>query len=333
MYSLKKFLTLVGLSLAVISFSSPAAADKIRIGFVLPELSNEAILDLDIGARARAEQLGNVEILTNGSYSGEEQAAAVENYIAAGVDILAYDTIDAAAVGPAIVKANEAGIPVICVFSCGSTGEHVSFMSADWTENGRKVGRWMSKTLGKDGIVAHVEGNPSTVAGIELTQGFTEGLAENGITNIVAKSPAMNFAREEGLAAATDMITANPPLQGIYGIIDDVAMGALQAARAAGRMDILIGGHNGTCEALQSILKGELDFTVMLFSQALGAAMVDLALKAHAGEEVADFVPMPTSGMDTAWANGILDGTREDPPANIAPEIKKRLEAAKAGCS
>ena len=71
----------------------------------------------------------------------------------------------------------------------------------------------------------------------------------------------------------------------------------------------------------------------MLFSQALGAAMVDLALKAHAGEEVADFVPMPTSGMDTAWANGILDGTREDPPANIAPEIKKRLAAAQAGCS
>ena len=323
----------LGVAVAVAALGPAASADSIRIGFVLPELSNEAILDLDIGARARAEELGNVEILTSGSYSGEDQAAAVENYIAAGVDVLAYDTIDAAAVGPAIVKANEAGIPVICVFSCGSTGEHVSFMSADWTENGRKVGRWMSQTLGPDGVVAHVEGNPSTVAGIELTQGFTEGLAEGGITTIVAQSPAMNFAREEGLAAATDMVTANPNLQGIYGIIDDVAMGALQAVRAAGRMDILVGGHNGTCEALASVLKGELDFTVMLFSQALGAEMVDIALKTHAGEEVPAFVPMPTSGMDTAWANGILDGTREDPPANIAGEIKARLAAAQAGCN
>ena len=148
MYSLKNYVVLAGVSLAM-ALGHSATADTIRIGFVLPELSNEAILDLDIGARARAEELGNVEILTNGSYSGEQQAAAVENYIAAGVDILAYDTIDAAAVGPAIVKANQAGIPVICVFSCGSTGEHISFMSADWTENGRKVGRWMSETLGK----------------------------------------------------------------------------------------------------------------------------------------------------------------------------------------
>lgn len=329
-----KFLVTLGVAAAVAAIGLQANAQDIRIGFVLPELSNEAILDLDIGARAKAEELGGIEILTNGSYSGEDQAAAVENYVAAGVDILAYDTIDAAAVGPAIVKANEAGIPVICVFSCGATGEHLSFMSADWTENGRKVGRWMSKTLGSDGVVAHVEGNPSTVAGIELTQGFTEGLAEGGITTIVAQSPAMNFAREEGLAAATDMVTANPNLQGIYGIIDDVAMGALQAVRAAGRLDdILVGGHNGTCEALASVLAGELDFTVMLFSQALGAEMVNLAVKVHAGEEVPDFVPMPTIGMDTDWANGILDGTREDPPANIAPEIRTRLEAAKAGCN
>ena len=192
----QKLLITLGFAVSVAASGQAASAQDIRIGFVLPELSNEAILDLDIGARARAEQLGNVEILTTGSYSGEDQAAAVENYIAAGVDILAYDTIDAAAVGPAIVKANKAGIIVICVFSCGSTGEQVTFMSADWTENGRKVGRWMSKTLGKDGVVAHVEGNPSTVAGIELTQGFTEGLAEGGITTIVAQSPAMHFARE-----------------------------------------------------------------------------------------------------------------------------------------
>ena len=69
MYSLKNYVVLAGVSLAM-ALGHSATADTIRIGFVLPELSNEAILDLDIGARARAEELGNVEILTNGSYSG-----------------------------------------------------------------------------------------------------------------------------------------------------------------------------------------------------------------------------------------------------------------------
>ena len=51
-------------------------------------------------------------------------------------------------------------------------------------------------------------------------------------------------------------------------------MGALQGIRSAGRLDdVLIAGHNGTCEALASLLKGELDFTVVLFTQALGAKM------------------------------------------------------------
>ena len=135
------------------------------------------------------------------------------------------------------------------------------------------------------------------------------------------------------MGIAVDMITARPDLQGIYGIIDDSAMGALQGIRSAGRLDdVLIAGHNGTCEALASLLKGELDFTVVLFTQALGAKMVDTAVMIHNGEEVPDYIPMPVLGLDTAWANGILDGTGEDPPANVAANVKERLMAANEGC-
>ena len=327
-----RLLVALGAAVSIAGLGLETQAQTLRIGFVLPELSNEAILDLDIGARARAAEIGNIEILTTGSYSGEEQAQAVETYVAAGVDVLAYDSIDAAAVGPAIVKANEAGIPVIGVFAYGSAGEHVTKMESDWTENGRIVGRWMAKTLGPDGIVAHIEGNPATTAGLELTQGYSEGLAEGGITEIVASAPAY-FDREQSMGIAVDMITARPDLQGIYGIIDDSAMGALQGLRSAGRLDdVLIAGHNGTCEALASLLKGELDFTVVLFTQALGAKMVDTAVMIHNGEEVPDYIPMPVLGLDTAWAKGILDGTGEDPPADVAANVKERLMAANEGC-
>ena len=327
-----RLLVALGAVVSIAGLGLETQAQTLRIGFVLPELSNEAILDLDIGARARAAVIGNIEILTTGSYSGEEQAQAVETYVAAGVDVLAYDSIDAAAVGPAIVKANEAGIPVIGVFAYGSAGEHVTKMEADWTENGRIVGRWMAKTLGPDGIVAHIEGNPATTAGLELTQGYSEGLAEGGITEIVASAPAY-FDRAQSMGIAVDMITARPDLQGIYGIIDDSAMSALQGLRSAGRLDdVLIAGHNGTCEALASLLKGKLDFTVVLFTQALGAKMVDTAVMIHNGEEVPDYIPMPVLGLDTAWAKGILDGTGEDPPANVAANVTERLMAAKEGC-
>ena len=134
-------------------FCLPLEAASIRIGLVLPELSNAAINDIAIGAKKRAKEIGNIEILVTGTYSGEEQAKAVENYIAAGVDLIAYDSIDAAAVGPAIVKANKANIPVIGVISAASSGEMITFITPDFCENGRLIGNWMSKTLGKNGIV------------------------------------------------------------------------------------------------------------------------------------------------------------------------------------
>ena len=70
-------------------------------------------------------------------------------------------SIDAAAVGPAIIKANEAGIPVIAVISSAASGKNVTLITPDFTENGRIIGRWMAKQLGADGVVGHVEGNPA----------------------------------------------------------------------------------------------------------------------------------------------------------------------------
>jgi ribose transport system substrate-binding protein len=324
--------TALGLVLTL-GTQSASAADKLRIGLVLPDLSNQTIADIEAGARERAEALGTVELLTTATYNGEEQAKAVENYVAQGVDIIAYDSIDAAAVGPAVAKANEAKIPVIAIFSEASGGKSTTFITPDFRENGRIIGRWMGKTLGASGIIAHVEGNPADAAGADLTAGFKEGLAENGVNDIVAMAPS-DWDREKALAVATDMLTANPTLQGLYGANDDVAMGALQALNAAGKEpDIKLAGHNGTCEAIASILQGKLDFTVMLFSKPLGALMVDTAIKVKNGETVAEYMPAPALGLDTALAQGVIDGSRMgEIPADIAPDVEARVKAAEAGC-
>ena len=320
---------------AVPATEAPAAtvAEKFRIGLVLPDLSNQAIADIDAGARTRAAELGNVEILTTATYSGEEQAKAVENYVAQKVDLIAYDSIDAAAVGPAVEKANEAGIPVIAIISASASGKNVSFITPDFTENGRIIGRWMATELGAKGIVAHVEGNPADAAGANLTTGFKEGLAANGITNIVASAPS-DWDRERALAVATDILTANPTLQGLYGANDDVAMGALQAVNAAGKLDsILLAGHNGTCEALASIIKGDLDFTVMLFNKPLGGLTVDTALAVIAGKTVAENIAAPVFGIDKPIAEAILKGDSSKVPDNLKAEVGERVNKAQSGCS
>jgi ABC-type sugar transport system substrate-binding protein len=324
----------MGLAIGVVLTSTAmvSAADKVRIGMVVPSLSNAIIADMNNGALERAGELGTVTILTTGSDAGEDQASAVENYVGQHVDAVVYDSIDAAAVGPAIAKANAAGIPVIAIFSSASGGKTATLLTPEFIETGRIIGRWMVGKVGKDGKVAIVEGNPADDSGAALVNGFKEGIASGGIARPVASAPT-DWDRQRALSVATDMLTAHPDLQGIFAANDDTALGAMQAVKAAGRKGtVLVAGQNGTCEALAAVLRGDLDFDVMNFAKQLGRMSVDVALKLKAGEQVPTMVRAPTFGMDTATAHAIADGNMANVPEQLASEIKTRVLAAKTGC-
>jgi ribose transport system permease protein len=287
---------------------------------------------MNSGALERAAELGNVSILTTGSDSGEDQASAVENYVGQHVDAVVYDSIDAAAVGPAIAKANAAGIPVIAIFSAASGGKTATLLTPEFIETGRIIGRWMAAKVGKDGKVAIVEGNPADDSGAALVTGFKEGIAAGGIAKPVASAPT-DWDRQRALSVATDMLTAHPDLQGIFAANDDTALGAMQAVKAAGRKaTVLVAGQNGTCEALAAVLRGDLDYDVMNFAKQLGKMSVDIALKLKAGDKVPTMVRAPTFGMDSATARAIATGDVAGVPEALAPEIKARVTAAKNGC-
>lgn len=324
--------TVLGLAVPAASTGAGSTRQKtVRIGFVLPALSNAAILDIKLGAEARAKKLGHVTILTVASYKGEAQAQAVENFIAAKVDVIAYDSIDAAAVGPAIVKANKAKIPVIGIVSKANAGKHVTFVAADWTHNGNLIGSWMNKVLGGKGKVALLEGNPADSADQGLKKGFIAGIQANGSSiKLVADQPT-NWDRSQALSVATNVLTANPDLQGIYGMNDDVALGTLEALKAAHRQ-VQLAGHNGTCEVLQHILQGDVNYTVLLFNRPLGAQTVDIALNVLKGKKYPAYIRAPAVGLDSASAKAILAGKSGGLPASLVGDVRRRLQEAKAGC-
>ena len=323
---LKKGLTLaLGVATSLVILGSSGNAQEIRIGFVVPELSNELIANLDSGARQRAEELGNIEILTTGTNNGEDQARAVENYVTMGVDLIAYDTIDSAAIGPAIIKANEAGIPVVAIISKAVSGKVESYISDDFLAMGRVIGRWVGGELGPDGIIAHVEGDPADPSGVALTDGFVLGIKDYGISGLVAQAPS-NWSRVDGLNNATNMLTANPNISGFYGIIDDVAMGIVEAARAVGSKDRriifrhLLPNILGPCIVVETLsIPGYILTEAFLSFIGLGAnpptpswgMMISETYQAMRVAPLEVFVPATALTLTTLAFNFLGDGLRD----------------------
>lgn len=313
------------------SAPSASAAANVRLGLILPDLTNQTINDIYLGAQARAEELGNVEILEGGTSETGPWLDACERILNSDIDILAYDTLDAAATSTCIQQANEMGVKTICLFACTAEGTNDALITLDFHEVGMMGGQWMGEKLQADGggEVAILEGPPGDEAIQAVHAGFKEALAEAcPDCTIVAEVPG-GHDRDTGYTAAQQVLTANPNLAGIAGANDDVAMGIVRAVQEIDRIgDVLITGNNGTCEALASILAGDLSETVLIAGQPFGASTVDTALKLLAGETVETVNVTPVQ-IDSEQAQGIIDGSVDDVPS---VSMKDRLELAQSGC-
>ncbi len=311
--------------------ASQATAAKIRIGFVLPDLTNQTINDIYLGAQAHAAELGNIELLEGGTSETQPWLVACDGFVAAKVDVIAYDSLDADATSSCIEDANAAGIKVVCLIACTTRGTQDATIALDFKGDGTQIGEWLGTAVGgQTGKVAFLEGPAGDQAAQAIGDGFLEGLAKacSGC-KVVAQLPG-GTDRDTGFATATNILTANPNLNGMYGLNDDIALGAFRALETAGlASQVTLAGHNGTCEALASVLKGELDFTMLLAGQPFGIAGIDTALALLKGETpgTINVTPIP---IDTATAKGILDGSVPE-PAGV--DVKARLTKSQAGCN
>jgi ribose transport system substrate-binding protein len=310
---------------------STAAGQPMRLGLVLPDLTNQTINDIYLGAQARAKELPGVEIIQGGTSDTSQWLDACQRIVNSQIQVLAYDTLDAAATSTCIKQANAQNIKTICLFACTAEGTNDALITLDFEEVGKMGGEWVGKTLSAQGggEVGVLEGPPGDQAIQAVHKGFRDALAAN-CTNcpIVASVPG-GHDRDTGYTAAQQVLTANPNIKAIAGANDDVAMGIVRAVEQADKLGkVLITGNNGTCEAMGSILNGGLSETVLIAGQPFGISTVDTAQKLLAGETVETVNVTPVQ-IDTALATGVLDGSQPDV---TSVDLKNRLTKAQAGC-
>src|SRR5258707_1428429 len=113
---MKRTLTLAVAALAF-GIGSADAKELKSIGISLGSLGNPFFIALSKGAEAEAKKTNlSVKVLTVGfDYDIGKQFTQIDNFIAAGVDLILLNPADPNAVEPAIKKAQAAGIMVVAV--------------------------------------------------------------------------------------------------------------------------------------------------------------------------------------------------------------------------
>jgi len=209
------------------------------------------------------------------------------------VSALLINPTDAAAIVPSIQRANEAGIPVFTIDRAAEGGEVVSHIASDNVAGGRMAAEFLCNALGGEGNVVELEGIAGTSAARDRGQGFNEYMSEEcpGVT-IVARQTA-NFNRAEGLTVFENILTAEPDIDGVFAHNDEMILGAIEAAEAAGRAgEITFVGFDAIDDAVAAVRDGRLAATVAQQPALMGELGVQTAVAYLNGESVEAYIPV-----------------------------------------
>lgn len=258
--------------------SSDTSADENgkTYAFVPPSMISPYYKSVLDGAQATAEELG-IELVTVAPESESDYAAQVqiiEDQITQGVDGLIVCAINSDAVIAAIQKANEADIPVV-MFNTQTELEGVDvacYVKYDQYEAGGKVADFMAENIGEDLQVAIVEGLPSDVS-TQRMSGFVDKCEADYPGIEVVANQAGDWEREKGMNAAANMLQANPDIDVIFTLSDEMGLGAVQAVKEAGS-EAKVCSFDGNPNAVYSIQQGELFSTVYIGGSETGEKCV-----------------------------------------------------------
>lgn len=293
----------------------PDAPEGTRIGGVSKTLTNEYWRSLGEGYENVAEAQGVEFVYQAAQSEGDQlgQLSIAETLVTQGFDALLLSPQTDANLLPAVEQAGAAGVPVVNINDAiiPSAEHYVGNVQRD---NGVRVARWFLDERAEGGKVAVIEGQPGVFAAGQRTAGFTETVQE-GPFEVVASVPA-NWSRQEAFDAASTILQQHPDLVGFYANNDGMALGIVEAVRAADLSDqVAVFGTDGISDAYASIREGGLTGTVDSFPVLTGEVGMEVALRLLAGQDLPRVVATPqalvTADNVEQYATGDMAALRD----------------------
>lgn len=230
---------------AAVAFTGAAAAkDLNKIGISLGSMGNPFFVALATGATNKAKEVNpNVEVTALGyDYDMNKQFTQIDNFIAAGVDLILLNPADPKAVAPAIARAQAAGIPVVAVDTAAEGAD--ATVTTDNVQAGEIACQYIVDKLGGKGDVVIVNG-PQVSSVIDRVVGCKKVFGANSGINVLSDDQDAKGSRDGGLNVMQSLLTRFEKIDAVFAINDPTGIGANLAAKQANRTNLFITAVDG----------------------------------------------------------------------------------------
>ncbi|MCL2286666.1 MAG: substrate-binding domain-containing protein [Firmicutes bacterium] len=228
------------------------------------------------GAELRERGLGSFRVLTSDSVAA--QAGQIEEVISQGVDaVVLFPHSDELTMSAQDIL--DADIPLFVFNRNVDVNFNLRLLGSNLLIGGEGA-RMIAREIGGSGTVAYLAVPAVGSTSIDRVGAFKDVMVEYPGINLVTMT-ADAISIEEGLRVTVDMLTANPSVDAIFTIDDQLAIGAYHAMREAGRTDIrVIHGAGGMQQFFHMIHDTQdVQLSTGTFSPTMVAETIELAVQ------------------------------------------------------
>lgn len=294
-----------------------------KIIAVVPKATSHLFwVSIHAGAMAAGQDLG-VQVDWNGPATETDysrQIEIVDSMIARRVDGIALAAQDRTALDASLDRAAREGIPVTVFDSGVDSTNYLTFVATNNYEAGQMAARKLADLLHGKGSIAMVEHVPGSNSTMERERGFDETIAkEFPQIHIVQKQYGMSD-RSKAMAAAENILTAHPDLDGIFASTEPSSVGtslALKSRHLNGKIKFV--AFDATDSMIEDVRQGTIDALVVQDPFRIGYEAVKTLVDKLHGQT-------PPKRMDLS-ARVIVKSDLEKPDVKLllTPDVKKYL--------
>lgn len=234
------------LSLAVLAgLAAPAYAKDVKnVGISVGLLGNPFFVATIKGIEAKAKEITPAAKITSVSadYDLNKQFTQMDNFSAAGTDIVMINAVDPKAIEPSVKRAQAAGM-VVAAFDVAAAGADVTVMT-DNVKAGELSCQYIADHLKGKGDVLIING-PQVSSIVDRVTGCKNVFSKYPDIKVLSDNQDAKGSREGGFAVGQGLLTRFPKIDAVFAINDPTAIGVSLAAKQLNRNEFIITGVDG----------------------------------------------------------------------------------------